>query len=129
MLIWGQAVGYKGHGHSWLSQRVHGGCLSIAGAKTICLLFPLVGVVTLPLATLVMAAGVEENNATEFPGPLSPPVLLELLSQVRGEGAERSFKRRPNLVYDVYLIIKTLKPKAYLSFNLLNLTLALQITV
>ncbi|CAM4727140.1 unnamed protein product [Leuciscus chuanchicus] len=85
VLIWGQAVGYKGHGHSWLSQRVHGGCLSIAGAKTICLLFPLVGVVTLPLATLVMAAGVKENNATEFPGPPSSAVLRELLSQVRGD--------------------------------------------
>ncbi|ROK15665.1 hypothetical protein DPX16_9969 [Anabarilius grahami] len=81
VLIWGQAVGYKGHGHSWLSQRVHGGCLSIAGEKTICWLFPLVGIVTLPLATLAMAAGVKENNATEFPRPLSSAFLRELLSQ------------------------------------------------
>lgn len=100
MLIWGQAVGCKGHGHSWLSQRVHGGCLSIAGAKTIRLLFPLVSIVTLPLATLVMAAGVKESNA-RVPGT---SVLRGLLSQVRGDRwgrggdwAECSFKRRPNL--------------------------------
>lgn len=105
VLIWGQAVGYKGHGHSWLSQRVHGGCLSIAGAKTICWLFPLVGIVTLPLAMLVMAAGVKENNAKEFPRPPSSALLRELLSQVRGDWRRRGvaigyLKRRPNLFYD-----------------------------
>jgi len=113
VLIWGQAVGCKGHGHSWLSQRVHGGCLSIAGAKTIRWLFPLVSIVTLPLATLVMA---------EFLGPLSSAGSSRRCVPIGGEEGEigRSVPSRDVPTYStlVYLIIKTPKAKAYLSFTL-----------